>query len=467
MNLKETLNNKIFKAGSWYTISNFFVKGINFLTIPIFTRILTTDDYGVVSLYNTWVAIFIIIIGLSLNESIRRGKYDYENEYDEFVSSITGLSFLIFGVYIVIFVLFNNVITQLTGLNKYLFSLMIVQSFFAFINELTATKLRFEYKYKTISLINIINSLIGVAFSIFLITSIFDQTRYLGKIVGTATPIILLGMVFSVYLIKKGQTIINFGYWKYAITLSIPLVFHGLSSVANSQFDRIIISKYIGDSATGIYSFAYNIGIIISVVAISLEQAWLPWFFQKFKEGKYESIKNRALIYRNAFVFIYILVLMVSTELVKFMANESYWSGLEILPWIFMAYYFQFMYAFEVNVEYALKKTVLIPIGTVLSAIVNIVLNIIFIPRYGYVAAAITTVISYFLMFLFHFLMTTQVLKRNIYGLKFHLQSVLYLIIITFIFIVFKDLLILRVFVMIIAALLLYKSFKRLMILNN
>lgn len=199
----------------------------------------------------------------------------------------------------------------------------------------------------------------------------------------------------------------------------------------------------------------------------SLEQAWLPWFFQKFKEGKYESIKNRALIYRNAFVFIYIVVLMVSTELVKFMANESYWSGLEILPWIFMAYYFQFMYAFEVNVEYALKKTVLIPIGTVLSAIVNIVLNIIFIPRYGYVAAAITTVISYFLMFLFHFLMTTQVLKRNIYGLKFHLQSVLYLIIVTFLFIVFKDFLILRVFVMIIAALLLYKSFKRLMILNN
>ena len=464
MNLKETLNNKIFKAGSWYTISNFFVKGMNFLTIPIFTRILTTEDYGVVSLYNTWVAILIIIIGLSLNESIRRGKYDYEKEYDKFVSSITALSFFIFAIYIIIFVLFNNIITQLTGLNRFLFSLMIVQAFFAFINELTATKLRFEYKYKTISLINIVNSLMGVAFSIFLITNIFDQTRYLGKIVGTATPIILLGIVYSIYLIKNGRTLVNFSYWKYAITLSIPLVFHGLASVANSQFDRIIISKYIGDSATGIYSFAYNIGIIISVVAISLEQAWLPWFFQKFKEGKHEAIKKRASIYRNAFVFIYIAVLMVSTELVKFMANESYWSGLKILPWIFMAYYFQFMYAFEVNVEYALKKTVLIPIGTILSAVVNIILNLIFIPKYGYEAAAITTVVSYFLMFLFHFLMTTQVLKQNIYGLKFHMQSVLYVIIATFLFIVFKDFLILRVLVMIFAALFLYKFFRRLML---
>lgn len=461
MSIKEVFNNRIFKAGTWYTISNFFVKGINFLTIPIFTRILTTDDYGIVSLYNTWVAIFILIIGLSLNESIRRGKYDYENEYDEFVSSITVLSFLIFGVYIIIFILLNNIFIQMTGLSRLLFTLMIVQSFFAYIKELAATKLRFEYKYKKVSLINIVNSVIGVTLSIFLITNTFGETRYLGKIIGTAIPIILLGIIFSIYLIKKGRTFVNLAYWKYAIILSVPLVFHGLSSVVNSQFDRIIISRYIGDSATGIYSFAYNIGIIISVVAISLEQAWLPWFFEKFKDGKYEEIKNRALIYRNAFAFIYIAVLMVSTELVKFMANESYWSGLKVLPWIFMAYYFQFMYALEVNIEYALKKTVLIPIGTILSAVVNIVLNIIFIPRYGYVAAAITTVIAYFLMFLFHFLMTTQVLKQNIYGLKFHMQSLLYLAIATFLFLVFKDILILRVLVMFISAFFLYRSFKK------
>ena len=284
MNFKETINNKIFKAGTWYAISNFFVKGINFLTIPIFTRILTTNDYGIVSLYNTWVAIFIIIIGLSLNESVRRAKYDYEKEYNEFVSSITVLSFLIFIMYIVILALFNNIVIKITGLNKSLFSLMIVQSFFSYINELTATKLRFEYKYKIISLINILKSLIAVLFSIYLITNIFNQERYLGRIVGVAIPIILLGMICSTYLIKKGKTFVNFDYWKYAITLSIPLIFHGLSNVANSQIDRIIINKYIGDSATGIYSFAYNVGIIISVVAISLEQAWLPWFFQKFKD---------------------------------------------------------------------------------------------------------------------------------------------------------------------------------------
>jgi len=147
-------------------------------------------------------------------------------------------------------------------------------------------------------------------------------------------------------------------------------------------------------------------------------------------------------------------------EYAKIMAQEIYWEGLYIIPWIFMAYYFQFLYAFEVNVEFALKKTKLISIGTIFSALVNIILNLLFIPIFGYIAAAITTAISYFLLFLFHYFLTSRIIKRNIYGFRFHLNSIVYVLISTIFFTAFRDHLMIRVIGIFIALLLFYKSIR-------
>lgn len=456
--IKVLINNKIIKAGSWYTFTNFFVKGLAFITIPIFTRILSTEDYGLVSLYNTWVLVLSIVIGLSLNESIRRGKYDFPEEYDQFSSSITALTVIIFSGFFMLFGLFKTPMQSILGFSDLLFYMMLFQAYFTFINDLLITKLRYEYKYKAVSIISIIISIIGIALSIYLITHVFDETRYIGKIIGNGVPIILLGTIAVFYLLNKGRRYFNTIYWKYALILSLPLIIHNLSNVANSQFDRVLINHYIGESATGIYSFAYNIGTIVTVIAVSFSQAWLPWFFEKFKNNEIQVIRERAKLYRDAFTFVYIIILMVSTELVKVMADSAYWVGLDIVPWIFMAHYFQFLYAFEVNVEFALKKTKLISIGTVLAAGINILLNIILIPKYGYIAAAVATTISYFLLFSFHYILTSRVIKMNIYGIHFHLQSILYVVISTVFFIIFKDWLYIRLIGIFLTFLLFFKK---------
>ena len=451
-------NNKIIKAGSWYTFTNFFVKGLAFITIPIFTRILSTEDYGLVSLYNTWVLILSIVIGLSLNESIRRGKYDFPEEYDQFSSSITALTVIIFSGFFMLFGLLKTSMQSILGFSDLLFYMMLFQAYFTFINDLLITKLRYEYKYKAVSIISIILSIIGIVLSIYLITHVFDESRYIGKIIGNGIPIILLGFIALFYLLNKGRRYFNTIYWKYALILSMPLIIHNLSNVANNQFDRVLINHYIGESATGIYSFAYNIGTIVTVIAVSFSQAWLPWFFEKFKNNEIQVIRNRAKLYRDAFTFVYIIILMVSTELVKVMADPAYWVGLDIVPWIFMAHYFQFLYAFEVNVEFALKKTKLISIGTVLAMGINILLNIILIPKYGYIAAAVATTISYFLLFSFHYILTSRVIKTSIYGIQFHLQSILYVIISTAFFIIFKDWLYIRLIGIFLTFLLFFKK---------
>lgn len=445
MSLRGIMSNKVVKAGSWYTVTNFFLKGVSFLTIPIFTRLLTTEDYGMVSLYTAWLSIFTIFIGCSLNESIRRAKYEYSEVYDDFISSITFLSLIIFVVYLIFFTLFIDFFTNVTELPKLIFYFMVSQAFFSYVSNFAMTKYRLEYRYKVSSIVTILITVASVFLSIFLIKHGFDDKRYIGKIIGGGVFNISVGLFFLVFLMKNGKKLISFKYWKYALVLGIPLIFHGLGLVANAQFDRIIINKYLGSSATGIYSFAYQVGMIIQVLFTSIDQAWNPWFYEKFKENAHNKIRKRAKTMRNLFTVLYASVLMVTPELIRIMAAKTYWSGLYIVPWIFMAYYFVFMYALEVNVEYAYKRTELIAVGTILSAVINIVLNIIFIPIYGYVAAAITTAISYYILFLFHYIITSRVLKRTEYGFGFHMQSTVFVLVITVYFVIFQNSLLFRI----------------------
>ncbi|MGM0607603.1 MAG: oligosaccharide flippase family protein [Candidatus Muiribacteriota bacterium] len=459
--IKDFLNHKVVKAGSWYTLSEFFLKGITFLTIPIFTRLLSTSDYGIVSLYHTWVAIFVIFFSISLRGSIGIAKTDFKNSYNQFVSSVTFLSIIIFAIFFIIFFSFSETFIKITGLTEFLFFFMLFQAYFMGIKNFLISKLRFEYKYKQVAFISIVTVITGIIFSVYLILNVYSNNPYFGAILGKGSLYIVSGAIFLFYIFFYGKTLINLKYWKYSLILGLPVVFHSLSQIINVQFDRILINKYIGESATGIYSFAYNVGMIVIVLISSFNAAWVPWFFEKINEKNLLLIKKRALSYRNIFTLIYSCILFVSPELIRLMADQSYWKGLHIIPWIFMAYYLQYMYTFEVNVEMAMKKNNMMAVGTVLSALINIGLNIIFIPKYGYEAAAITTVISYFFLFFFHFLITRFFLKKNIFGFFFHLKSLFYLVIITGIFMLFQNLLIIRLILIFLIFLLLYlKLFK-------
>lgn len=462
MNLKKFLNNKVVKASGWYTITEVFLKGIAFLTIPIFTRLLSTSDYGLASLYTSWVAFFTIIIGLNLNTSITKGKYDFKEEYDSFVSSVIFLSVLVFFGYIIIFTLLRDRIQSITGFSGAIFYFLLFQAYFSFIRTSLIAKLRVEYRYKKISIITILINIIGVILSIVLIVYVFHEQSYIGKIIGNGILIIIFGIVFLWYLLKTGgKKLINTVYWRYALMLSLPLIFHSLSSLVNAQFDRIIINKYIGESATGLYSFAYNVGMIMTVLTHALDQAWSPFVYETMESGNFKSLKLKGEIYRNFYTLAYSIVLLLSPELIKIMANEAYWESMVIIPYIFAGYYLSYMYTLEVKTEFFYRKTNLISIGTLLSAAINIVLNIIFIPKFGYIAAAVTTTVSYLFLFIFHYVITSKVMKKSVYGLKFHIHSLASMITITAYYVLFIDNYIMRILGVLLVIVLVYLLLKK------
>ncbi len=440
--IKQKISKEI-KAGVWYTFGNFFLKGISIITIPIFTRLLTTTDYGQIALYTTWISVFSCIVGLSLNSSVVLGKYDYESTYNQYLSSVLFLSSLSFFCILFIVVIFRESISNIIGFPISIIILMVFQSYFSFVISFNASKYICEYKYKTSLAISLTSTIINVILSVILVLLIHEN-KYLGRIFGGAITTSIFGFIIFIFIIFKGKELINKEYWKYALVLSLPMMPHLLSQLILGQSDKIMIDKFIGSSAVGIYSFSYNIGTIVLIFLGSLNNAWVPWFYKKMDLKEYYEIINKTKYYMMLFISLVILLIFTSPELVYFMGPARYRVGIIFIPIIIVSYYFQFLYTLLVNIEFFYKKNFFIPIGTLIAAILNILLNFYFIPRYGYIAAAYTTLVSYIVLFIMHYLVATYLLEINIYKFKFFIKPTLHVIAFTILFYFIRNVVIIR-----------------------
>jgi len=446
MELVKNIRSKIgveIKAGLGYTLGNFFLKGVAFLTVPIFTRLLTPSDFGVISLYTTWVGVFTVLVGLSLDSSVIRAYQDFKEDYDGYLSSVLFLSILPLISIIFLGIIFRSTISTIIGFPYYIMMLIILQSYFVFIIGFNNMRYIAQYLYKKSLLISISNTVLGIIMSIILVLS-FSESKYLGKIIGMFIPVLFIAITVFGVILFKGKNFINTKYWKYALALSIPMIPHVLAHLILGQSDRVLINKYIGSDAVGIYSFAYNIGLISQVLLGSLNNAWVPWFYKKMDEndkGMIISVTNKFIA---LFSFSIIALIYISPELIKIMGPVNYWEASAIIPIVILAYFFQFLYTLLVNIQFYLKKNYFIPVGTIVAAILNIGLNIYFIPLYGYMAAAYTTLVSYIVLFLMHYFITNHIFKSNVYKFYLFLRATLIITLFTLLFYLIQDVLLLR-----------------------
>ena len=157
-----------------------------------------------------------------------------------------------------------------------------------------------------------------------------------------------------------------------------------------------------------------------------------------FTEKKISNINKYAVDYIHLMTYIMIGLIMVGPEIVQILADARYWEGIKIIPPVVLANYIIFVYTMYVNVEHFHKKTVFITINTVIAAVSNLILNFIFIPYFGYVAAAYTTLVSYIIALLLHARYSKR-LEKKLYPIKLFLPSLLHILAAVAVFYVFMD----------------------------
>lgn len=457
-------SNKFMKAGIGYTAGNFLIKGITFLTVPIFSRLLTPEEYGMVNIYISYETIISLIIGLGLHASIKSAKYQFEN-LNEYCSSILRFSLRNLLVVLIIANVFFGFYEQYLDMSRLIINLLLIQGFCDSVILSYNSRISLDYQYIKFLVISIVNTIINIGLSLILIIFVFSENRYLGRIIGLSTSTIVITIYIIYYFFKLNPPSRDKQYVKFGLQFSLPLVPHGLSQVLLSQFDRIMIKSMVGVGQAGIYSFCSNISLIPTVIFNSIDQVWMTWFFERMDSKDYSAIDKRSKVMLIVFSLVICFFTAFSPEMIKILAPRSYWDSINCVIPIVLSVYFVFLYSFPSYIEYFMKKTKMIALGSVLAALLNVILNYILIKKFGYIAAAYTTLFAYIMYFIYHWVIARKILNQRIYDGKFFLLIIISVLIQGFLEIIVLPYMILRICIFMVICLILciilYKVWKQ------
>jgi O-antigen/teichoic acid export membrane protein len=422
----ESIRKRLIKGSGVYTIGKILPKAIRFLLIPIYTRFLTTSDYGIVAIVGVIISIMGIILSLGLPDTVTRYYFDYPEEskgFRDFLGSIL-IFFLLFGFLVVTTLtffgkpIFENLFSNVT-FSPYI-KIGLWTSFFISINAILLNIYRAkEQAVKYISF-RIVNFLLTTGIIIYFV--VIAKEGALGKIKGSFYASLLFFIIFLVLILKRSNIILSKPKLFNALMFGLPLVPHALSRLFLFSVDRILLERISTLSEVGLYNVGYEIGSVFSVIMFSIVYAWVPIYYNIAKS----EVKQRAKIIFSRMATLYIVfgsvlaigTILFSKEIIYFVVAEKFHSSYRVVPVVAVGYLLHLIYVVSVRALFLEKKTYIVAPTTLLAAIINIGLNILWIPKYGMMGAAYATLVS----FLVHSIIT-HIFAQRIYRIPYEYRN--------------------------------------------
>lgn len=401
------------KAAFWFTICSFLQRGISMITTPIFTRLLSTKDYGLYSTYLSWETVLLMLVTLSLYKAIMNLYVKYENQ-EAILSNICALELVLSLIWAVIGYIFRKQIGQLLGLSTVLVGCLFVTFIFQSVFQCWSLYKRYVYDYRTLILVTLFST-IGSAM-LGVIAVFFVNATAEARAVSNTIVVAFIGLILYISVFRKGKTFYNKKVWGFAMGFCIPLMPHYLSEFVLQSSDKIMINYLCGSSDVAIYSVAYSAGSLINLVTNAVNSTFAPYQYQKIKSKEYQVLAKRA---NQVLFFVGTMlagIMFFSREIVLIFGGIKYLESVDVIIPICLGVYFNYMFQLFARVQeyYEHKLTVVIP--SILCAILNLLLNYIFIRLCGYQAAAYTTFFCYALFCLIHYYFYRKVCNELLNG---------------------------------------------------
>ena len=397
-------------------LSTVLLRGLSIFTAPLISRLLGDSGYGVVSIYTIWVSVAAIAFTLQTQGTIVNARVEYpEQDQHKYQSSAMSLSLLVFLCCSAVVLLFIRPISEALRLHWILILMILIHAFGNFCVGFLNNKFTYEFKADKNLVLSLGVALATLGLSVGLILMMPPEYKYVGRILAMVLVYGGLGSVICVYILAKGKTFYNKEYWKLCILLGIPVMFHGLSDLILGQSDRLMLQQMLGESEVGQYSLALNFANIMFTIFGALNNSWVPFFFDDMKEGRRDALKKQAENFLELFTVLSVGFILLATEVYHVFASREFWPGTTLIPIFVTSYYMNFLCTFPVNYEYYHKKTKVVAVVTIFSALVNIVLNYFLINAIGIAGAALATAISHCLQFALHYGYTRYILGKEDY----------------------------------------------------
>lgn len=405
------------KVAALYAMCSVIVRYVAFISMPIYTRLISTDEYGYYSVFHAWEIVLVIFTSLNMqNYLYSKGMIRYENNRDKFTSALIGLSGLLTILTFTVYLLFRKQFEEVSGLSLSAMIMMFLLFAFQPAYNFWCSRQRFEYKIggliKTTIFITVLTPIITVALIIFF-KKINAENLGTAVIAGRVLTSIAVYIPVFLILLKRCGKVFDKEMWKFALRFNLPLIPHFLSTVILQQSDRIMIAKMCGNSDAGIYSVAYSVGVVMAFVNSAIIDTIIPWTYNKLKNKSYNGIASVGTYTILIIMAINILLPLLAPEIIAVMAPSEYKMAIYVIPPVAISNVFTCMFNLFANIEYYYEETKLVALASIGAAIINVILNYIFIQIFGFIAAGYTTVACYVLFALCHNIFMNIVLKKN------------------------------------------------------
>lgn len=399
------------KASFWFLICGFLAKGMSVIVTPIFTRLLSSAEYGQFSVFNSWYGIISVIITLNLYCGVySRGLVEFADRRKEYSSAMQGLCFTLFVVSCVVYILFYQFWNELFSLTTIQMVSMLLMIWLNAAFQFWAVSQRVDFRYKLLVAITMFVTIAQPILGIILV--LLSEDKVTARIFGILIVEVVAYTGFFIVQMKQGKQFYSKKYWKQALLFNLPLVPHYLSMTVLNSADRIMIDDLVGSDKAGIYNLAYSISQIMIIFNTALLQTFEPWLYKKINAKKVEEISRVAIPSFVLVAAVNILLMFFAPEVVLIFAPKEYIEAIWIIPPVAMSVFFMYLYTFFAVFEFYYKKTNYVMIATTVGAVLNVVLNYIFIKQFGYFAAGYTTLACYCLFAIIHYMFMKKMCRE-------------------------------------------------------
>ena len=399
-----------------YGVGGAISKSVPFFLLPIYTRIFTPSEFGNIEMMMVIIGLLtaLLVMGMDSAQSFfyfeqkKNGPKFQRNVITAILHWRIAWGFVVIGVFTAVTPLLNNWFfnNQITSLH-FMFSFL--GALFMTVMAQSAEVFRLLYRPWTYIAVNLTNNIV-TALIILLSVLYFDQ-GVLGYFVG-----ICLGSLFALfvgwYLAREYLDFSRLHYkpWREYIKFGAPLLPAGLSFYFMSSLDRWFIQYYHGSAELGVYAVAAQISLIILLIIETFRKAWWPISMDAMHEGNGVELFRLIARYYVAVVMIGIIfITFFSNAIIEFMFTEAYYSAKNVVPiLIWQSFYYGFYMIVSAGLIKA-KKTLLIFYISLVSVVINVLFNMLLVPEYASIGAALATVASFFILVLVSLIFSERV----------------------------------------------------------
>ena len=382
-----------------YLSSSILSKAIPFLLLPIMTKYLSPEEYGILSIYLILISFYSAFVEMNIQVNISKNFFKTSKEdLSLVIGNILIIVSLTFSIYLIltyfITLFFDNIFSIPS---EWILAIPFICVMLT-INTINTTILRNEQRAYMFGIFEISNTFIKMSLTILFLV-VFSLSWY-SQVLGLLIGSIVFFIIGILYMKKRDYIIMQYNQEKIKsiLKISLPLIPHVLAGVVIAMSDRLFIEQMIGLEAAGIYSVGYMFGMLVMLFSDAFTRSWSPWLYKSLvdpTDDKKRKIVKYSYIYIVGIFLLAILLSFVSELIMPYFVDEKFYQAKEFILWIALGYAVQGVYKIFLPYLVHISKTSFLAFSTMTAAIINLILNYFFIENYGTIGAAYATIASF------------------------------------------------------------------------